>query len=97
MMGVDDQCSHLKPAEVQDGGAHLGAHAGESFKPRQSRIDRPILQKIQVQTAAPCMDLPKRGRQVQCLSLGKGERSKKRGQVVRCRVADGFPAPIMLN
>jgi len=43
VMGIDDQRTHLEPAEVQDGGTDLGPHAGQLLKPRQGIVDRPIL------------------------------------------------------
>lgn len=97
VMGVDDQRTHLKSAEVQDRGAHLRANAGQRFEPNQGIVDRPIFQEIQVQAAAPRMDLPQRRRQVHGLPLCKGEwREIGKKVFLRC-IADGFPRPELLN
>lgn len=91
VVGIDDQRPHLKPAEVQDGGAHLGAHPGKVLKPGQGIVDRPLFQEIQIQTAAPGMDLAECRRQVYRLPVGEGERREMGQELFRRRVSDRVP------
>ena len=97
VMGVDDQCTHLKSAEVQDRGTHLRADAGQFFEPCQRIVDGPVPQEIQIQTAAPCMDLPQGGRQMHRLPVSEGERREIGKKVFRRCIADGFPSPEPLD